>query len=261
MTGESAAALVAILAVVGVGGWILARLLAPASAGARDAAPELSVSAELPSPTEAEEQLEAEAAAPGEGEPETALDPDTLEALLVNALEREPQGEEAARLLSDMLLTLELVVPAPSIEHATTWLMNQGPPQFGLMPHPAAVERVARHLPAMVAFVAPERRQLLVDSGVEVLLRSIEWRRAEELHHLLIHLLGELGDESTLPVLDQLALERSFDDDEKKALVLARGRIDGRLMARRGRLSLSSDGGELSLLPASGRADKDEGPP
>jgi len=235
VTVEAVVTLVTIFGGVAAGVWLLFRLLAPATSDSERPAAALSRDPADPPDSDPE--------------PEPELAPDD-EVKLEAALARDPLSEESALHLADVLLTLELVVPPPSTEHATTWLMNQGPPQFGLMPHPAAVERVAYRLPAMVAFVSTSARTILVEAGVEVLLRSVEWRRAEDIHHLLIHLLGELGDESTLPILDRLAHERSFDDDEKKALSTARARIDSRLMARRGRLSLPSDGGELSLIPA-----------
>lgn len=147
---------------------------------------------------------------------------------------------------SESLLSLPLMAPPPTAD-ATSWMMNQGPPQFGLMPEPGAVVRLARQVDAVARTTEPEARGLIVESAVEVLLRSVEWRRAEEVHHMLILVLGELGDERTLPVLDALAAERSFDDEEKKALAQARRRIDARLEARRGRLAMSTDGGELGL--------------
>lgn len=148
---------------------------------------------------------------------------------------------------SESLLSLPLMAPPPTAD-ATSWMMNQGPPQFGLMPEPGAVVRLARQVDAVTRTTDPEVRSLVVESAVEVLLRSVEWRRAEEVHHLLIQVLGELGDEKTLPVLDALAAERSFDDEEKKALAQARRRIDARLEARRGRLTMSTVGGELGLV-------------
>lgn len=148
---------------------------------------------------------------------------------------------------SESLLSLPLMAPPPTAD-ATSWMMNQGPPQFGLMPEPGAVVRLARQVDAVARTTDPEARSLVVESAVEVLLRSVEWRRAEEVHHLLIQVLGELGDEKTLPVLDALAAERSFDDEEKKALAQARRRIDARLEARRGRLTMATVGGELGLV-------------
>lgn len=149
---------------------------------------------------------------------------------------------------SESLLSLPLMAPPPTAD-ATSWMMNQGPPQFGLMPEPGAVVRLMRQVDAVARTTDPEARRLVVESAVEVLLRSVEWRRAEEIHHLLIQVLGELGDEGTLPVLDTLAAERAFDDEEKKALAQARRRIDARLEARRGRLTMSTVGGELGLAP------------
>lgn len=148
---------------------------------------------------------------------------------------------------SESLLSLPLMAPPPTAD-ATSWMMNQGPPQFGLMPEPGAVAKLARQVDAVARTTDPEARSLVVESAVEVLLRSVEWRRAEEVHHLLIQVLGELGDEMTLPVLDALAAERSFDDEEKKALMQARRRIDTRLEARRGRLTMATVGGELGLV-------------
>lgn len=148
---------------------------------------------------------------------------------------------------SEALLSLPLMVPPPTAD-ATSWMMNQGPPQFGLMPEPGAVVRLARQVDAVARTVDAEARAVVVESAVEVLLRSVEWRRAEEVHHLLIQVLGELGDEKTLPVLDALAAARSFDDEEKKALAQARQKIDTRLEARRGRLTMSTGGGELGLV-------------
>lgn len=164
----------------------------------------------------------------------------------------EPRADEdeqarAAR-FSEALLSLPLMAPPPTAD-ATSWMMNQGPPQFGLMPEPAAVVRLARQVEGIARTTEPEARALIVESAVEVLLRSVEWRRAEEIHHLLIQVLGELGDEGTLPVLDTLAAQRAFDDEEKKALAQARRRIDARLEARRGRLTMSTVGGELGLAP------------
>jgi hypothetical protein len=160
--------------------------------------------------------------------------------------EDEDEATRATR-FSEALLSLPLRAPPPTSD-ATSWMMNQGPPQFGLMPEPGAVSRLMRQVDAVTRTSAPEARALIVESAVEVLLRSVEWRRAEEVHHLLIHVLGELGDEGTLPVLDALAAERSFDDDEKKALAQARRRIDARLEARRGRLAMANVGGELGLV-------------
>lgn len=175
------------------------------------------------------------------------------------ALAAGPEGaEEAGRLFSEVLLSLPLVVPPPEQELGTGWLMNQGPLRFGLMPAPAAVARVAEWVEEVVerVGVAGAARAGVVAAATEVLLRSIEWRRAEALHHLLIHVLGELGDEATLTVLDGLAAERGFDDDEKRAMAAAQARIDERVEARRGRLALVSGGGELALTRVAREADE-----
>lgn len=154
---------------------------------------------------------------------------------------------DLAEHFAEELLSLPLVVPAPSVGGATTWMMNQGPAQFGLMPEPHAVKRLVEDLEVVVRVQDVAAREKLVAAAVEVLLRSIEWRNAEEVHHLLIHILGELGDEHTLPVLDGLAAERAFDQEEKKAMVRARSRVEERLDARRGRLAVSDEGGELAF--------------
>lgn len=215
MIFEEVATLVFIAVVVGAGGWLVFGLIRRAEREAQTRT-----------------TLEGDVGNVGVDEVDVDEAPDML-------------GVPSTERFADVLLTLPLVVPPA--DPSFSWLMNQGPLQFGLMPEPAVVAWLESQAEEVVQRCDDDSRKVLVESATEVLLRSIEWRKAEAIHHLLIYVLGELGDADTLPVLDELAEERAFDDDEKKALAGARRRIDTRLEARRGQLAVVTEGGELAF--------------
>jgi len=182
-----------------------------------------------------------------------------VEAALAQARLRPELEVQAAVLLTEGLESVELVVPPAASNPATAWLMNQGPVQFGLMPNPGAVARIRGWLVAVMKWKTDEARKVALDSGLELLRRSLEWRRAEALHEALIAAIGALGEEPELAALDLLLLERSLDDDEKKALVAAKREIRARSRARRGRLAFAADGGHLAMAPDPAGEEGEEG--